>query len=174
MDNDAVSRLYLKIRHARPDAPDNFIVVDTALQQMTLFDRTDALRTFTISTSRFGIGNRENSQQTPRGLHRIVEKIGDGVPPGRIFNNRIDTGAGSTPDIGDNLIVTRILRLEGLEDGVNRGPGIDSYDRYIYIHGTNHESKLGTPLSHGCVVMSSADIIDLFNIVPEGTIVNID
>jgi hypothetical protein len=158
-----------------PDVPGRFIAVDTTLQRLMLHNGAEKTRTFTISTSRFGIGNREHSNKTPQGIHRIVEKIGDGAPAGRIFRNRLDTGIDSIPDTqDDNLIVTRILRLEGLEEGINRGEGIDSYERYIYIHGTNRESAVGTPISHGCIVMKSADIIELFNAVEEGTIVVID
>ena len=175
MNHDVIARLRIKIRKVRPDAPDKFIAVDTAHQLLTLFDRTGALRTFTISTSKFGIGNRVDSRQTPPGMHRIVEKIGEGAPAGRIFKDRLDTGIDCLPDAGgDNVIVSRIMRLEGLEEGINRGPGIDSYERYIYIHGTNKESSVGTPLSHGCIVMKSADVIELFNGIEEGTIVVID
>jgi len=66
------------------------------------------------------------------------------------------------------------MRLEGLEDGINRGPNIDSFDRYIYIHGTNREEQIGTPISHGCICMKHNDIIKLFDIVTEDTIVIID
>ena len=72
------------------------------------------------------------------------------------------------------MILTRILRLEGLEEGVNRGPGIDSFERYIYIHGTNKERQIGAPMSNGCVCMKNNDVVALFNSVKEGTIVVID
>jgi lipoprotein-anchoring transpeptidase ErfK/SrfK len=112
---------------------------------------------------------------TPPGVHRVKEKYGHGVPVGRVFRDRLDTGDTWTiGEPGDNLILTRILRLEGLEDGINRGPGIDSYERYIYIHGTNNETSIGSPASHGCVCMTNKDVIELFDAVPEGTIVVID
>ncbi|MBN1578294.1 MAG: L,D-transpeptidase [Chitinispirillaceae bacterium] len=164
-----------KILRGQPGAPGKFIVVDTNRQQLHLIDDTVPVRSFTISTSRFGTGNREGSYQTPRGFHRIAEKIGTGAPAGRIFRDRLDTGTNDQKGLTEeNIIVTRILRLEGLEKGVNRGPGIDSFDRYIYIHGTNRESSIGTPFSHGCVCMKSCDIIELFDSVQEGTIVLID
>ena len=133
------------------------------------------MHSYTISTSKFGIGNKEGSNQTPLGIHRIEEKIGDDAPSGRIFKSRMDTGENWHPGLtDDNLILSRILRLHGLEDGINRGPGIDSYQRYIYIHGTNQEEKIGTPLSHGCVCMKNREIIELYDLVEEGTIVVID
>jgi lipoprotein-anchoring transpeptidase ErfK/SrfK len=128
-----------------------------------------------VSTSKFGSGNKENSLMTPRGLHRIKEKYGHNAPIGRVFRDRIDTGEDWPIGIpGDNLILTRILRLEGLEPGINQGQGIDTFDRYIYIHGTNNESAIGTPASHGCVCMKNADIVELFDMVSEGTLVFID
>jgi len=135
----------------------------------TIIDRYDA------STSRFGNGNRENSLKTPLGVHRIKEKFGAGAPHGRVFRDREDTGEDwDHSQTGDNLILTRILRLEGLEDGINKGPGVDSYERYIYIHGTGREDLIGTPLSHGCICLRNHDISRLFETVKEGTVVYID
>ena len=132
-------------------------------------------QSFTISTSRFGTGNREGSFRTPTGLHRIAGKIGAGAPEGRIFRDRRDTGTDWHPGLtADNLILTRIIRLQGMEDGVNRGSGIDTLDRYIYIHGTNREDRIGTPLSHGCILMRNHDIVELFDQIPEDTLVLID
>jgi hypothetical protein len=162
---ETISRVY-------PGAHEQFILIITASQQLFLIENGRAVRLFTISTSRFGIGNREGSGQTPLGVHRIVEKIGDGAPLGRIFKDRLDTGIDWQPALAEeNLILTRILRLEGLEEGFNRGPGIDSFERYIYIHGTNQESMIGTPLSHGCICMKNSDVIELFDAVREGIIV---
>jgi UDP-N-acetylmuramate--alanine ligase len=152
-----------------------FLIV--SLEEQRLFVcRNDSLIThYACSTSRFGNGNRENSLKTPLGLHRIKEKYGAGAPPGRVFRDREDTGEDwDHKQNGDNLILTRILRLEGLEEGINKGPGIDSYERYIYIHGTGREDLIGTPLSHGCVCMRNQDVIRLFDTVPEGTLVYID
>ena len=135
----------------------------------TVIDEYDA------STSRFGIGIREDSCKTPPGIHRIKEKIGSGAPIGRIFKDREDTGVDwDGVSAEDNLILTRILRLEGLEAGINNGTGVDSFERYIYIHGTGKEELVGTPLSHGCIALRNQDIIQLFNVVSEEMLIYID
>ena len=152
-----------------------FLVV--SIEEQALFVCADGgvRERYDCSTSRFGNGMRENSLRTPLGLHRICEKYGAGAPPGRMFRDREDTGEDwDHKQNGDNLILTRILRLEGLEKGINKGPGIDSYERYIYIHGTGREDRIGTPLSHGCVVLRNHDVIRLFDTVPQGTLVYID
>jgi lipoprotein-anchoring transpeptidase ErfK/SrfK len=152
-----------------------YLHVHIPSQTLRLLENGTVRGTWTISTSRYGTGSIEGSDMTPEGVHAVVEKIGDGAPEGRIFRSRVDTGVDYTPGTQeDNLICTRILRLRGLEPGINSGPGIDSYERYIYIHGTNREDLVGTPMSHGCVCMRNRDIIDLFNSVQEGTIVYID
>src|SRR5207247_3450625 len=118
------------------------------------------------------IGGEENSMRTPPGWHRIHARIGDGAETGAVFESRVPTGVvwHGEPLVAD-LILTRILTLEGLEDGVNRGPGHDSLERYIYIHGTNHEDQLGRPASHGCVRLANADVVELFDRVAEGAAV---
>lgn len=152
--------------------PSRFIFVDVPSQRMMIAEDGKVLREYVVSTSKYGVGNREGSFQTPPGIHCIVEKIGYGAPLKRIFKDRLDTGIDWHQGLsGDNMILTRILRLRGLEEGVNKGSGIDSYERYIYIHGTNKEEKIGTPFSHGCICMKNDDIIDLFDSVEEGTIV---
>jgi lipoprotein-anchoring transpeptidase ErfK/SrfK len=152
--------------------PVSYLFVDTIEQELHLVSKISPLRTYAVSTSQFGVGNRENSNKTPPGVHFIKEKIGHNAPAGRIFKSRIDTGMNYDPYTRqENLICTRILRLEGLQPGINKGTGIDSYQRYIYIHGTNREKDIGTPISHGCVCMKNLDIIELFNIVKENTIV---
>ncbi|MEK6744052.1 MAG: L,D-transpeptidase family protein [Nitrospirota bacterium] len=148
-----------------------------SIEEQALFICTNAtiVERYDASTSRFGHGNRENSLKTPLGVHRITEKFGAGAPPGRVFRDREDTGEDwDHSRNGDNLILTRILRLEGLEEGINKGSGVDSYERYIYIHGTGREDQIGTPLSHGCVCLRNLDIIRLFGTVREGTVVYID
>jgi lipoprotein-anchoring transpeptidase ErfK/SrfK len=154
---------------------ERFICVDTKAQKLYLVESGNVVRSFDVSTSKYGVGNRENSFQTPPGVHVIIEKIGEGAPSGRIFKDRLDTGIDWRPGLlGENMILTRILRLQGLEPGINSGPGIDTYERYVYIHGTNREDLIGTPMSHGCVCMRNRDIMDLFDSVEEGTIVVID
>ncbi|MHB8843636.1 MAG: L,D-transpeptidase family protein [Nitrospirota bacterium] len=154
---------------------DLYLVVSIEEQALFVCANGRIVERYEASTSRFGTGNRENSLKTPLGIHRIKEKFGAGAPPGRVFRDREDTGEhwdhGRT---GDNLILSRILRLEGLEQGINKGPGVDSYERYIYIHGTGREDMIGTPLSHGCVCLRNLDVIRLFDTVGEGTLVCID
>jgi lipoprotein-anchoring transpeptidase ErfK/SrfK len=164
-----------KLKSVLGAVPSTLIIVDVKKQNMkAIIDEKQVLE-YVISTSKFGIGNIENSFKTPLGVHRVAEKYGDGAPAGRIFKDRIDTGANWKPGLPpDDYVLTRILRLEGLEPGINKGPGIDSYERYIYIHGTSQEESVGTPLSHGCVVMKNNDVIDLYDRVKEGTVVLIN
>jgi UDP-N-acetylmuramate--alanine ligase len=164
-----------RIRKAAGEVPSVYLMVDTSKQQLHYVNKGKIFRSFPVSTSARGVGNREGSFQTPQGVHRIAEKYGAGAPIGRIFKDRIDTGEDWPVDKpGENMVLTRILRLEGLEDGVNRGPGIDSYERYIYIHGAANEFRIGRPQSQGCVCMKNADAAELFDMVGEGALVVID
>ncbi len=175
METVHLSRIYEKLGQFLTDPRELFLVVSIEMQTLLVCAQDAIIERYDCSTSRFGIGNRENSLKTPLGLHRIREKFGDGAPPGRIFRDREDTEEDwEHSQNGDNLILTRILRLEGLEEGINKGPGVDSYERYIYIHGTGREELIGTPLSHGCVCLRNLDIIRLFEQVKEGTLVYID
>jgi hypothetical protein len=131
------------------------------------YELTDVFR---CSTSRYGIGEIAGSNMTPRGLHRIAEKHGGGYPVGAVFKNRQLSGYTWNGEPG-GLITHRIMWLEGLEPGFNRGGDRDSKNRYIYIHGTGHEPGIGRPASHGCVHLSAADLIPLYNKLPEGTLV---
>jgi lipoprotein-anchoring transpeptidase ErfK/SrfK len=161
-----------KLKSVLGAVPSTVIAVDVKKQNMKVIIDGKRPLEYKISTSKFGIGNVENSFQTPLGVHRIAEKYGDGAPARRIFKDRLDTGANWKPGLPpDDYVLTRILRLEGLEPGINKGPGIDSFERYIYIHGTSQEEKVGTPISHGCVVMKNSDVIDLYDRVKEGAIV---
>jgi len=136
------------------------------------------VNSYPISTSRRPPSCIEDSEGTPWGMHEIVEKIGDGNPLGMVYRGRISQGRlyneFPTDQQRKNLITTRILRLRGLEKGVNAGIGLDSFDRYIYIHGTNHEDRIGTPASGGCVLMKNNDIVELYSQVEKGTMVWID
>ena len=123
------------------------------------------------STSRFGIGQADGSNCTPLGLHRIAEKIGSGEPAGAVFKSRKVIGHTSQPELADAKITTRILWLEGLEPGFNRGGNVDSHSRYIYIHGTADQSSIGKPASCGCIHLADADLIPLFDLLPVGTLV---
>lgn len=145
-------------------------------QQKLWFFAGEAAREYVVSTARAGVGCVADSLRTPLGLHRVAEKIGDGAPKGMVFKARVPTGRiwteGPAPE--DNLITTRILWLEGLEPGKNAGHDaagrlVDTKARFVYLHGTNQASRLGTPNSHGCVLLSDDDILDLFDRAPVGT-----
>lgn len=175
MEKADMRRVYGKLRPflSSPDEP--YIVQSIEEQSLFICNRGGIVEQYDASTSRFGNGNRENSYKTPAGLHRIKEKIGSAASWGRVFKGRVDTGIDwDGCSIEDNLILTRILRLEGLEERINKGEGVDSYNRFIYIHGTNWEDLVGTPLSHGCIVLRNIDVVRLFDRVKEGTLVYID
>ena len=156
------------------------LLVDTQNQTLAILQDDEVKKIYTISTSKRGIGQRVNTFKTPRGLHRINEKIGHGVPLQGIFHHRQYVGAAWQPlprnQHFKDYITTRILRLEGLQPGFNKGKDrwgkiVDSEVRAIYIHGTTMEWKLGAPSTKGCVHMSAKDVIHLFNEVPVGTLV---
>ena len=142
------------------------------------FDDCALRKSCVVSTSRRPPSNVKDSLGTPRGLHHIAEKIGAGVPPGTVFKGRVNTGRHyhelSDAENARNLITTRILWLRGLEPGVNAGGAVDTYDRYIYIHGTNQEQQRGSPASSGCVQMHNLEIIALFDEIRTGDLVWIE
>jgi hypothetical protein len=157
-------------------APTQFIlVVNIAEQIVSLFEQNKFVKKFPCSTSRFGSGQVEGSQCTPLGLHRIAEKIGAGEPAGTVFKARKVIGHTSQPEFADAKITTRILRLEGLEPGLNKGlnsdTNMDSHARYIYIHGTADQKSIGQPASRGCIHLADANLIPLFDLLPGGTLV---
>jgi hypothetical protein len=147
------------------------LTVSVAGQTVSLFEDGRFVKKFPCSTSRFGIGQREGSNCTPLGLHRIAEKIGGGEPAGTVFNSRLIAGHTSQPEFADARITTRILWLEGLEPDFNRGGNVDSHHRYIYIHGTSDQTGIGRPASCGCIHLADADLIPLFDLLPAGTLV---
>ncbi|MBU0503678.1 MAG: L,D-transpeptidase [Candidatus Omnitrophota bacterium] len=149
------------------------IIVRISQQKLYLFSRGQVIKTYPISTSKYGIGNKSGSNKTPIGLHQIVSKIGRDASLGSIFKRRRNTGKRASLRGGGDLITTRILRLAGFEKGINKGKGIDSFARCIYIHGTPGEDLIGTPASHGCIRMKNRDIIELFDLVKNGIIVKI-
>ena len=132
-------------------------------------------RIYTVSTSARAPSNVDGTNGTPTGLHAVAAKIGADAPAGMVFRGRRPTGRCYDADTGEaaegNRITSRILRLRGREPGRNAGPGRDSHDRYIYIHGTNHEARVGRPFSGGCIELTNADVIDLFDRVSEGDLV---
>jgi lipoprotein-anchoring transpeptidase ErfK/SrfK len=139
-------------------------------QTLDLLDDAGALqRRYVVSTSKFGLGFEHGSQKTPTGRFEIAQRIGDGAAPGMIFKSRVPTGEYGTADDPEDRVQTRILWLHGLDP-----ENATTRDRYIYIHGTNAESQLGVPASHGCVRMSNLDVIDLYGRVAEGDRVTIE
>jgi hypothetical protein len=161
---------------------DLVIEVDMRLQQLYLWepfpDGDMLIRQYPVSTAANGAGEQSGSYCTPRGRHRIAEKIGAGAPLCAAFKSRQPTGEIWTPELdaahrGRDWILTRILWLEGLEAGRNKGGTVDTHARYIYIHGTHEEHRIGTPASHGCIRMKNADVAELFDLVKVGTEVRI-
>ena len=137
-------------------------------QTLDLLAPSGLLRRYAISTSKFGLGSEPGSHKTPTGRFRVAEKIGDGAAPGEIFVSRVAPGRYGTEEDSHDHVQTRILWLEGLDP-----ENANTHARYIYIHGTNAESKLGTPASMGCIRMSNLDVIDLYDRVPDGVPVEI-
>lgn len=156
---------------------ERLLAVKIGTATLQFFRRGELVRSFGVSTSRRPPSNLKNSLGTPRGLHAIAERIGAGQPAGMVFKSRLPTGRHfsevlSSPDgLADNLITSRILWLRGLEPGINQGGDVDTYERYVYIHGTNHDTRIGEPLSSGCVLMRNLDIIDLYDEVRAGDLV---
>ena len=152
------------------------IFVNSSNQTLYLFKDNSLILESKISTSKYGMGCRMNSLKTPTGLHSVSSMLGKGLPAGTLFKNRIPTEKVITKIPFDNsdYITSRILRLNGLEEGKNKGGDVDSYNRYIYIHGTPHYNTLGTKQSQGCIRMSDRDVIKLFDLVDQQTLVLID
>jgi lipoprotein-anchoring transpeptidase ErfK/SrfK len=150
------------------------IDIDISQQRLYLKQNDDLIKSYPISSSKYGEGSTENSNMTPLGLHVIKEKIGTNVPINTLFISRINTKRtvnieNSRKKTKDDHITSRILWLDGLEEGKNKGKGVDSYSRYIYIHGTHEEGLIGEKASHGCIRMLNNDVIDLYNYVNIGT-----
>lgn len=148
--------------------PTTRLIAVSITNQLLGFYRDGCLvKSHIVSTSYRPPSNQKDSLGTPRGLHEIAEKIGAGQPPGIVFKARVATGSHfselSAEDQHRNLITTRILWLRGLEPDYNLGGPVDTYARYIYIHGTNHEHRLGTPFSGGCIEMNNVELIGLFD-----------
>ncbi|MBT6698989.1 MAG: L,D-transpeptidase [Flavobacteriales bacterium] len=134
------------------------------------------VKKYIISSSEYGTGSEAGSNKTPLGLHKVKEKYGDETPIngrmiGRVFYGQIATLYNDTTKSKTDDVTSRIFWLEGLENGKNKGEGIDSYKRYIYIHGTSEEGRLGTPASHGCIRMKNNEVIDLYKTIAIGTLV---
>ena len=154
------------------------IKISISKQQLILFGEEDSIKQYSISTAKNGLGERKNSECTPRGEHIIAEKIGQGAKENSVFVGRIDTNELYNSKLRDfhprrDWILTRILWLSGTEEGKNKGGDVDSHDRYIYIHGSPEDIEMGRPGSRGCIRMRNSDVIELFNLVNVGTRVTI-
>jgi lipoprotein-anchoring transpeptidase ErfK/SrfK len=142
-------------------------------------DAGELLCSYSVSTAANGAGERSGSFCTPRGRHVVRAKIGAGQPANTVFVRRRLTGEVYTPELGAQFpqrdwILTRILWLSGREPGYNRLGECDTMRRYIYIHGTPDTVSMGIPGSHGCIRMRNDELIELFDLVPVGTAVEIN
>ena len=150
------------------------IEVDISEQRLYLIENSLIKASYPISTSKYGEGSIENSFKTPLGKHSIKEMIGEEAEINTIFTSRINTKRSATiidqfEDTDNDYVTSRIMWLDGEEDGFNKGGNVDSFRRYIYIHGTHEEGLIGTKASHGCIRMFNYDVIELFNLVNIGT-----
>lgn len=155
------------------------ILVDISQQKLFQYGQDgELLGTYRVSTATKGAGSNSGSDQTPLGAHRVSDRFGDGAKLGTIFTGRQNTGKlaeiiTDPVDVPEDLVTTRILWLDGLEPGKNKGSKVDSHSRYIYIHGTPEEGLIGKPASHGCIRMFNQDVINVFRQAPENTLVYI-
>ena len=154
------------------DNLNSLLYVNIDKQSMYLLKKGTISRAFKISTSYYGTGSETNSFKTPLGKHEIYKKIGEDLPINAILKGRVWNGAIAnviTDDIDTDFdhVTSRILWLDGLEEGKNKGAGVDSRSRYIYIHGTAEEGLIGKPASDGCIRMYNSEVIELFGLVEE-------
>ena len=154
------------------------IEIDLPKQELVLRDGTRILKKYSVSTAKRGAGEKNGSFCTPRGRHIVRAKVGAGQPAGTVFVRRRPTGEVWTSDLhakypGRDWILTRILWLSGCETGKNRLGDVDTMRRYIYIHGSPESAEMGKPGSIGCVRMHNKDIVELFDLVPPYTEVEI-
>ncbi len=153
------------------DCSSSLLLVSIRRQRLDYLSAAGQIESYPVSTAQNGVGCEEGSGCTPYGWHEIAEKIGDGAECGTIFKGRVPNGIiardlESSTD--DDAITSRVLWLRGLQSGINRQGPVDSYQRYIYIHGTAQEHLIGKPVSHGCVRMKNRDVIALFDRVQIG------
>lgn len=149
---------------------DNAVVVVVSIedQQLVVVRDGKIIKKYPVSTAKAGVGSQPNSDKTPLGWHRISEWIGGDAVPGQSFvsrkavNGEILKNTEWSSNGGRDYVLTRIMWLDGLEWGKNKGPGADSHARYIYIHGTNQEHLLGKPASHGCIRLSNHDVMVVY------------
>ena len=150
------------------------LFVDIESQVLIHLEMGRILKTYSISSSSYGTGSQQNSFKTPLGKHEIYKKIGVDLPvnailKGRVWNGAIANVIKEPIDTDFDHVTSRILWLDGLETGKNKGKGVDSRERYIYIHGTHEEGLIGKKASHGCIRMFNRDVVSLYEYVEEGT-----
>jgi len=152
----------------------NWIEILISSQQLHLYKENQIVKSYPVSTAANGIGNQCGSDCTAAGWHLIVQTFGKNQPAGMIFKSRKATG-GIAEIFHDQIkrsadyVTSRIIRLKGIEQQING----NSFRRYIYIHGTPEEGLIGTPVSHGCIRMKNSDVIELFDLVSCGMLVNV-
>lgn len=163
MIDDSEKYVHARLQRSRPK-------ISVSISRQTLEIAGDGVthQTYSISTSKFGTGSEPGSFCTPVGRFAVAEKFGFGAAPGTVFKARHPTGELAGQGGEDDLILTRILWLAGLDP-----ENANTKERYIYIHGTNQESEIGRPASCGCIRMRTPDLIALFDQIPEGTLVQI-
>src|SRR5712692_2339260 len=166
MQKKKTSRRRHPADEASPSGSPCHIDISIRDQLLRLKRGEKTLRSYPISTSRFGVGTEEGSFKTPFGHFRIAEKIGGDMPMGTIFRSRVALGPDDPLPPTEDLVMSRILWLDGCEEH-----NANTRDRFIYIHGTKHEDKIGTPASHGCIRMRNTDVIELFELVHKTTAV---
>jgi len=155
---------------------EEILFVSVKEQKLYHIKNNKIIKEYIISSSAYGTGSEAGSNKTPLGLHKVKQKYGEKTPingrmVGRVFYGEIATIYTDDSKSKADDITSRIFWLEGLEKEKNKGRGIDSYKRYIYIHGTSEEGLLGSPASHGCIRMKNKEVIDLYSLIEVGTLV---
>ena len=154
------------------------VEISISEQRLYLFEDNKLIRSYPVSSSAYGEGQVENSLKTPLGMHMIKSKIGTNVAKYHFFVSREHIAQKAkiiheNADSEDDFITSRIMWLDGLKEGFNKGTNVDSFNRYIYIHGTHEEGLIGKKASHGCIRMLNHDVLELYDLIPEETTVNI-
>jgi len=176
INTSAQENIISKIKNYSDIKLNEILFVSVTNQKMYHIKDNIIINKYIISTSEFGTGNKAGSNKTPIGMHKIKSKHGDKTPINgrmieRVFNGEISKIYTDKKKSKTDDITSRIFWLEGLEEGVNKGKNIDSFKRYIYIHGTSEEGRLGSPASHGCIRMKNKEVVDLYNKIEVGTLV---
>ena len=174
--NSMFEKINSYLNNLEIDNKSEMIFISIKKQKLYYMKNKIIIQEYIISSAELGVGNVQGSNKTPLGLHKIKQKFGEETPEngrmiGRVFYGEIsniiqDTSISKTDDI-----TSRILWLDGQEKGYNKGGNVDSYNRYIYIHGTSEEGRIGIPSSHGCIRMKNKDIIELYDKIKIGTLV---